>query len=274
MVANRKESNQDLFVVKVNAKIQDIISRLSDCIEGDPVVTRREQIKTLFKQLQASRVRLLIAVTGETNVGKSTLINALTGSNLGVDADVKTTKRTEVDYKESIILVDMPGTLSGKLEHDEIATKAIIESDLVLFLISNELFNKSSLPSFTQIIEKYGKQEQILLVVNQCDRVSLRGRAIDEAIAVMTESLREKLLPFPIETAGPVFISARDYLDSLNASNNDEAQQLYEDSRIDTLVTALDQFCKNKGPRGKLARPIQQILGTIEEIRKKLVTCS
>lgn len=208
---------------------------------------------------------LQLAFAGEYDVGKTSLINALTGANLKVDADVATDSVDKIPYRDGLVLVDMPGTLSGQVEHDRKARQAVVDSDLMLFVLTNELFNAASLPYFRRAMDEFRKERQTLIVVNQFDRVNLRGRTTEEAIALITTELAERVSPIPIDDLGPVFVSARNYLDAAHEEDPVERQQLLAESRMDTLVRAVDEFCLSRGPAGRLARPLQLRLRIVND---------
>ena len=177
---------------------------------------------------------LKLAVAGEYNVGKSTLIKAVTGAEVAISADVTTNQITS--YKlDDISLIDMPGTLSGMDKHDDMAMEAVLNSDLLLFVVTNELFNAQSIEYFKKAVQEFRKAKQCMLVVNQFDRVNLRDRTPEEAIAVMTEALEPMVKPISVYDLRPVFISARDYCDAMKQTDPRLKTELERSSRMDSL---------------------------------------
>jgi len=208
---------------------------------------------------------LRVAVAGEYDVGKSTVIMALSGdTSIHIDADVTTNQPTLYKY-EDIELVDLPGTLSGFESHDRLAMRAIVDCDLLLFVLSNELFNPSSLGYFNDAIHRFKKTNQTMLLVNQFDRVNLRDRTDEEAIALMTEALQEMIGPAKVSDFRPTFVSARDYCDAMRISDAQGKDDMIRSSRMSTLRTSLNEFCKDKGIYGRFARPVQVIAAIASE---------
>ena len=218
-----------------------------------------------LRHVSADSPVLAVAVAGEYSVGKSSLIEALTGETLETDGDVTTQNVDMIRYRDDLMLIDMPGMLSGQLAHDRKAYKAIMDSDLLLFVVTNELFNAESLPYFKRTVEEFRKDRQTLIVVNQFDRVNLTSRSAETAIAAMTSALEERLAPIPVEQFSPVFVSARDYLDALDEGDPEERRELLIDSRLDTLVKAIDELCLERGAAGRLARPLQVRLRIVND---------
>jgi GTP-binding protein EngB required for normal cell division len=207
-----------------------------------------------------------IALVGEYDVGKSSIIKALTNQEVLINSNVATSDVKIYEY-QGIRLIDMPGTLSGIEEHDYKAFKTAADSDLLLYVVSNELFNASNIDNFFETLEMLKKSKQTMIVVNQIDRVNLMDRTIDDAIGIMKEELEIRVKPYALDEFTPVFISARDYIDSLNEDDEDIKTELLESSRIQTLKTGIDEFCERRGINGRLARPLQSLLSLIDSIR-------
>lgn len=208
-----------------------------------------------------------IALVGEYDVGKSSIIKALTNQDVLINSNVATSDVKIYEY-QGIRLIDMPGTLSGLEEHDQKAFEAAAESDLLLYVVSNELFNASNIQNFFETLDILKKSKQTMLVVNQIDRVNLMDRTIDEAIGIMKEELEIRVKPYMLDDFMPVFISARDYIDSLSEDDEEIKTELFESSRMQTLKDGLNEFCERRGINGRLARPLQSLLSLIDSIRQ------
>lgn len=208
--------------------------------------------------------RLTLALAGVYEVGKSSLIEALTGLEVPTGGGVTTSEVHEYPYGD-LLLVDMPGTLSGEAGHDRIAKQAIIDADLLLFVVSNELFNPESLPYFMRAAVDLDKRQQMLLVVNKFDRFNLAGRTPEEAVQFISGVLAEEIKPLPVEGFGPVVVSTRDYLASRKAEDPQKAARRLASSRFQELIAAIDQFCARNGVMAQQLRPLQQLLDFLNE---------
>lgn len=118
-----------------------------------------------------------VSLIGETNVGKSTLLNAILGENIAITtARPQTTRRAIkgiVNRENSqIIFIDTPGIhrAKNKLGKAMIQTAydTTADADVVLFLISAE--NEEIGDAESKIIEKIKeKNKKVILVINKID---------------------------------------------------------------------------------------------------------
>jgi GTP-binding protein EngB required for normal cell division len=243
--------------------IEVLIDKLSD----DEYSQKEQWRNRLNKVIPKTGEPLKIALVGEYDAGKSSIIKVLTNKVVLINSNVATSDVKIYEY-QGIKLIDMPGTLSGLDEHDQKAFEAAAESDLLLYVITNELFNASNIKNFFETIDILKKSKQTMLVVNQIDRVNLMEREIDEAIGIMKEELEIRVRPYALDDLIPVFISARNYIDSLSEDDEEIKTELFESSSINTLVDGLNEFCESRGINGRLARPLQSLLAIIDSIRQ------
>ncbi len=138
--------------------------------------------------------KFIVGVVGNPNCGKTTLFNALTGSNQqvgnwpGVTVEQKTGKY-EFDMT-TIELVDLPGTyslestddsvsLDEKIARDYVASK---QADLIINILDASNIERN-LYLTSQLIEM---RVPMIVVLNMMDVVKQRGLKIDEEILAQT----------------------------------------------------------------------------------------
>ena len=139
------------------------------------------EIDEVIQRLEELQVHL--AVFGETNAGKSSLLNSL----LGADNDDQSTWEFTVDERinawsdeaqikngvrwsgvEGIDLVvyDTPGIAGDYSEHLEIAHHIISHSDIILYVVFEEIKGDAQVPVMRELMDS-GKP--ILVVINKVD---------------------------------------------------------------------------------------------------------
>lgn len=120
-----------------------------------------------------------VSIIGRTNVGKSTLINALTGEKVAITANKSQTTRTAiraiVNRKNSqIIFIDTPGIHKPKTKLGETmletAFGTVSDVDVVLFMIdaSNKEIKKGDRIILDKIKEA---RKKTILIINKIDLI-------------------------------------------------------------------------------------------------------
>lgn len=105
--------------------------------------------------------------TRQRTASKSTIVSALTGKkDISIDADVCTDTVTGYDW-EGVQLLDTPGVHAGYTDYDETTYQTIDKADLLVFVITGELFDDLMGEQFRDLAFIRDKAAEILLVVNK-----------------------------------------------------------------------------------------------------------
>ncbi len=130
-------------------------------------------LAAIFLSMKNNYIKTIkIAIIGQPNVGKSTLINSLAGTKISITsrkAQTTIDKETAVirDDKFQIVLFDTPGILSNKHKISRgkfsAAMHAINESDLILLLFCCASLKESNLERIIAKINSMNKKYIILL---------------------------------------------------------------------------------------------------------------
>ena len=148
--------------------------------ELDKIDKERETQRTNRKE------NYKVALAGYTNAGKSTLMKALSGSNVFIQdqlfATLDTTIRSvEIDKSHTILLSDTVGFIR-KLPHNLVASfrstlKEVIESDLILIVLdsSNE-YIYDHIKTITNVLDDIGAKNQTQIVLNKIDLIKSKSR--------------------------------------------------------------------------------------------------
>ncbi|MCX6135435.1 MAG: GTPase Era [Ignavibacteriales bacterium] len=129
--------------------------------------------------LQQAHKAGYVAIVGEPNVGKSTLLNALLNQKLSiVSARPQTTRQRVLGIlstdEAQIVFLDTPGLLQPKyLLHEKMvrsAQLALEDADIVLLL--TEASRRTELPPVVeQAVAGIGGEKKLLLIINKVDTV-------------------------------------------------------------------------------------------------------
>ncbi|MBE3050172.1 50S ribosome-binding GTPase [Candidatus Bathyarchaeota archaeon] len=215
-----------------------------------------DEYRTFLTQ-HAARPTLTIAFVGQYNAGKSTIIRALTGDKtIKIDSDVTTVGVTEHRWGEWL-LVDTPGVSAGRPECDSLTMNAIAGADLLVFVITNELFNEVAAALFKTLVNRAAS---MVLVVNKMNREPGQTDELLRSIEIVIEPAH----PADFSTC---FIDADTYLRSQEGPAGDESKQLANESNFAALMGALSQLADQKGLISRLLTPVRKGTDLLEQAK-------
>lgn len=195
---------------------------------------------------------LTVAFVGQYDSGKSTMISALTNRrDIPIDADVCTDKVTAYDWN-GIRILDTPGIHAGYPDHDEITYAAIDKSDLLVFAITNELFDDVIGAHFRDLCFGRNKASETLLVVNKMGQDS----GTPEIKLPDIERVTRPMTPQDFRTT---FIDALSYLEADEEADEDDWRELLEIANFDSFVESLNHFVRDRGLMGRLTTPLFEL---------------
>jgi GTP-binding protein Era len=123
-----------------------------------------------------------VALVGEPNVGKSTLMNSLLGQKISIVTNKPQTTRHKVlgiltGDNFQIVFLDTPGIIAPKYLLQEVmmrfSSSALDEADVVLLLVDAEKIKKESSLKDEIAIEKIrSAKKKTLLAINKIDQVA------------------------------------------------------------------------------------------------------
>ncbi|HHF3003028.1 TPA: GTPase [Vibrio diabolicus] len=236
---------------RIHKKVLDVVQSI------EPSYT--EQITGMFDDKE---VVLKLALVGQYNAGKSSILKALTGDDeIKIDSNICTDEVTSYNWNR-IQVLDTPGVHAGRSDHDQTTYTAIDEADLLIFVITNELFDDVIGKHFRQLAFERHKAKEILLVVNKMARDS--GTAETKISSLLP--VLEPMLPEDFNTT---FIDAECYLDALEEDDEQDREDLFEESNFEALVTSINSFVEQKGFLGKLTTPLSSMQSTVRKLREE-----
>lgn len=240
---------------------QQVINEFLSRVSSDPLLLEHGIKVNSFNNADMS---INIAFVGQYSAGKSALIRVLTGDDsIQVGSGVTTDLVKKYPYK-GISIWDTPGILAGEREHhDEASFKAMDESDLLVYVITNELFDPVVGAAFRNLCFDKGREKEILLVINKCENDS---GSPEVKIASMAKVFEPRIPEdFPI-----VFVDAESYFDAIDENDVEDKAELMQLSNITGLVKKIDLFVEERGLLGKLTTPLSLLHTQILELNNRL----
>ena len=123
----------------------------------------------------------LVSLLGEPNVGKSTLVNKVTGTKVSIVTHKAQTTRTRIRgirviEHTQIILVDTPGVFVPKRRLDRAMVSAawggFTEADIILFMLDASRGLTDGARSILQsVIDKHYENSFVVLLLNKIDKI-------------------------------------------------------------------------------------------------------
>lgn len=128
-----------------------------------------------------------ITIIGRPNVGKSTLLNALTGEKIAIVSNKPQTTRNKIltiltDDDSQIIFVDTPGVHAPRTKLGEYMNKVVTDSidgvDAVLFVTEagSKLMNNEK----EIITDLFNKNLPVILIINKADTVKNKDSLLSQ----------------------------------------------------------------------------------------------
>jgi GTPase SAR1 family protein len=252
---------QDFFYNQLKAKVQTLEQRCWPLLGQD--FLQQHSIDT-HEQLPP----LKIAFVGQYSAGKSSLIKMLTGiDEIRVGSGVTTVESSAYVY-QGLHVVDTPGIRAGHCEsHDAKAMQAMAEADLLVFVITNELFDDVLGAYFRRLCFDQQRQKELLIVINKTQN----DPGDDQTKLAAICPVLDPLIPenFPI-----VFTDAQSFFDAQEEDDEIEREELLVLSNRQALVLAIDRFAEARGIYARISTPLQRLQQQLQDRLDELTPAS
>lgn len=231
--------DETIFVSSINGSgtgelLDAITAKLSDAPEDDK-----------YKDIPR------LAIVGQPNVGKSSLVNVLLGDERNIVTDIAGTTRDTVHsyynkFGIEFLLVDTAGIRKKNKVHEDLefysvmrAVKAIDEADVCMLLIDATLGIESQDMSILDLI--IARRKGILILVNKWDLVHKETNTAREYEA----RIKSKLAPF--DDIPIIFISALEkqriykVVEEAKAVNDRRSQKIKTSQLNEVMLEAIER---------------------------------
>ena len=207
-----------------------------------------------------------LVFAGQYSAGKSSILKMLTGrTDIEIGAEI-TTQIAHTYNWNGIEVVDTPGIHTQlRPDHDAISYKAIASADMLVFVITNELFDSYIGEHFRKLAIDRDKAGEMILVVNKMDRTSLGNT--EEQQSIIREDLKKVLEPYTPEQLNLSFLDAESYLESIEERKEDPelADELFTRSGYTQFIDTLNRFVEEKSISSKLTTELYVIDDCLEK---------
>ncbi len=241
--------------IQLKAKIQEVFSQAG--------------MEFNIRDDSTSSIRLVFA--GQYSAGKSSILKMLTGrTDIAIGAGI-TTQQAHTYNWNGLEVIDTPGIHTElRPDHDEISYEAIASADMLVFVVTNELFDAFIAEHFRKLAIDKDKASEMILVVNKMERAA-DGNSVTQR-NIIQEDLQKVLAPYTPEQFNLSFLDAESYLDGIAELENDTelAEELIERSGYSTFVETLNCFVDAKSLPSKLTTGLYMIDDQLEKAIKSL----
>ena len=206
-MAQNTEFLVDTWTKRSNQLLQRA-NQLVQQLQGDP--------QQLPADIYDGNKPLSLVFAGQYSAGKSTILKALTGiTDIDVGAGITTQKAHFYKWQGNQV-VDTPGIHTTlRPDHDEISYQAIANADLLVYVVTKELFDDYIGQNFRKLLIDDKKAAEMVLVVNKMGDVGNDP----EMRAIKLQDLAKVTRPFKPEDLHTVCIDAESYLESHEESD-------------------------------------------------------
>lgn len=218
---------------------------------------------------RSDTIRLVFA--GQYSAGKSSILKMLTGREDIEIGEGITTQQANTYTWNGIEVIDTPGIHTElRPDHDVISYEAIASADMLVFVITNELFDTFIADHFRKLAIDKDKAGEMILVVNKMERAADGNSQAQQTI--IRDDLCKVLKPYTPEQLHLSFLDAESYLDSVVERDTDAelADELVDRSGYDDFISTLNQFVKSKNITSKLTTELYIIDEQLDKAIKEL----
>lgn len=237
--------------------------------EGENILAA---VKKEFKNLQRDESKLpkvlsddnaavKLVLVGQYGAGKSSILKMLTGKDIEIGAKITTQNSTPYEWN-GLQIVDTPGIHTEyRLDHDKITYEEINRAALLIFVVTNEGFDRLIAENFRKLAVEQKRAANMILVVNKMDRTALGNTP--EQQQILAQDLSKIVAPYTLQNLYTSFLSTDDYFYALEEDDAEIKAELLERSGFNIFVDNLNKFVTDRKILAKISAPLYTIANEI-----------
>ena len=253
-------------------KGQDLLKKAKRVLRDAPFDKGRDFASRIPNKIVSDGEALQVVFAGQYSAGKSSILKVMTGrEDIEIGGPITTKRAQQLDWNDGIKVVDTPGVHTElRPDHDEITYEAISKAHLLVFVITNELFDSHIADHFRKLAVEREKAHEMLLVVNKMQR-SAAGNT-PEVQEVIREDIRKVLAPYTPEELRISFVDAETALEAEVLAERDKELSgiLQRKSGFDAFYDNFNAFVREK----ELAGRYTTSLYTLEQVLQEALAAS
>ena len=251
-------NNENTISIAVwTARSKELLQKVSGILEEVGIGK-----SNLPKSVYESDKPISLVFAGQYSAGKSTILKALTGISTIATGEKITTQESQVYEWNGIRVIDTPGIHTTlRPDHDDISYRTILNSDMLVYVITHELFDSYIGENFRKLLLDNDKAGEMILIVNKMADV---GNTIENQ-SIKLENLKKVTAPYSPEQLRTCFIDAESYIDSLMEEDIEIAEELRTRSNYDGLVSTINYFVKEKSISSRLTTTLYKIYDVLQK---------
>ncbi len=242
-------------------KGQTLLKNAERVLKDAPFDKVRDLVRRIPREIAPDDESVQVVFAGQYSAGKSSILKVMTErEDIAIGAGITTQQVQQLDWN-GIKVIDTPGVHTEiRPDHDAITYEAISKADLLVFVVTNELFDAHIAEHFRKLAIEREKAHEMLLVVNKMQRHAQGNTTA--AQDVIREDLRKVLVPFTPEQLRLSFVDAEAALEARAEQDEEFSRILLKRSGFDDFFNSFNTFVKEKG----LAARYTTSLYTLEQV--------
>jgi len=215
--------------------------------------------------------RFRLVFVGQYSAGKSSILKAMTGrEDIIIGAGI-TTERVHTYNWSDIEVVDTPGIHTEKRpDHDDLSYAAIASADMLVYVVTNELFDSNLAEHFRKLAIDRDKAGEMILVVNKMTR-TVEGNTPHQQ-EIIRDDIMKVIKPYTSEQLELCFMDVNSYLKSLEVrpQNPALADKLLVRSGYNEFVDTLNRFVTEKNLSARITTGLYELDDFLQKAARQL----